>query len=315
MLFGVAEDHASNPIKIALGKLKEQGVKIVAVNPVRTGYNAIADEWIGIRPGTDGLFVGALIHELMRDAEDRSRLSRALHQRALAGDRRSGRGRRRLVRARRRRQAARRSTRPPARSPMRRAPTSRRRWSARSSWPTAASARPSFALIAERYPRRRIRARAGRGGDRRSRPRPSGASPRELAHAAFEQQVTLDIPWTDRAGRRHEKIDRPPGLDARHARHLRPLQRLPDLPDAASAADPAGLDRLPRRLSLQGAVPASDAAAEPPGASRARPRHAAAGHAARLPAGTGGSAGRRRRHAAAHRQGLFAGMRRSPRTA
>jgi hypothetical protein len=24
-------------------------------NPVRTGYSAIADEWIGIRPGTDGL--------------------------------------------------------------------------------------------------------------------------------------------------------------------------------------------------------------------------------------------------------------------
>jgi anaerobic selenocysteine-containing dehydrogenase len=33
---------------------------------VRTGYNAIADEWIGIRPGTDGLFVMALIHELIR---------------------------------------------------------------------------------------------------------------------------------------------------------------------------------------------------------------------------------------------------------
>ena len=66
MLFGVAEDHASNPLKIELGKLKAKGVKVVAVNPIRTGYGAIADEWIGIRPGTDGLFVGALIHELMR---------------------------------------------------------------------------------------------------------------------------------------------------------------------------------------------------------------------------------------------------------
>ena len=66
MLFGVAEDHASNPLKIALGKLKAKGVKVVAVNPIRTGYGAIADEWIGIKPGTDGLFVGALIHELMR---------------------------------------------------------------------------------------------------------------------------------------------------------------------------------------------------------------------------------------------------------
>ncbi len=65
LLFGVAEDHASNPIKIGLGKLKARGAKIVSVNPVRTGYSAIADEWIGIRPGTDGLFVGALIHELL----------------------------------------------------------------------------------------------------------------------------------------------------------------------------------------------------------------------------------------------------------
>ncbi len=65
LLFGVAEDHDSNPIKLGLGKLKGRGAKIVAINPVRTGYAAIADEWIGIRPGTDGLFVGALIRELL----------------------------------------------------------------------------------------------------------------------------------------------------------------------------------------------------------------------------------------------------------
>ena len=65
LMFGVAEDHASNPLKIALGKLKKRGVKFVSVNPVRTGYSAIADEWIGIKPGTDGLFVGSLIHELL----------------------------------------------------------------------------------------------------------------------------------------------------------------------------------------------------------------------------------------------------------
>jgi hypothetical protein len=29
--------------------------KFISVNPVRTGYSAIADQWIGIRPGTDGL--------------------------------------------------------------------------------------------------------------------------------------------------------------------------------------------------------------------------------------------------------------------
>src|ERR1700761_5013952 len=65
LMFGVAEDHDSNPIKLGLGKLKGRGAKIVAVNPVRSGYGAIADEWIGIRPGTDGLFVGALIRQLL----------------------------------------------------------------------------------------------------------------------------------------------------------------------------------------------------------------------------------------------------------
>ncbi|KFN49941.1 molybdopterin oxidoreductase family protein [Arenimonas composti] len=66
MMWGVAEDHDSNPIKLGLGKMKGRGAKIVAVNPVRTGYGAIADEWIGIRPGTDGLFAFALIHELLK---------------------------------------------------------------------------------------------------------------------------------------------------------------------------------------------------------------------------------------------------------
>jgi len=66
MIFGVAEDHDSNPIKTGLSKLKERGAKIVGVNPVRSGYNAIADEWVGITPGTDGLFVLAMIHVLLK---------------------------------------------------------------------------------------------------------------------------------------------------------------------------------------------------------------------------------------------------------
>ncbi|HEX5352590.1 MAG TPA: molybdopterin-dependent oxidoreductase [Rhodanobacteraceae bacterium] len=67
MLWGVAEDHDSNPIKLGLGKLKSRGAKIVAINPVRTGYASIADEWVPVNPGTDGLLAGALIHELLRD--------------------------------------------------------------------------------------------------------------------------------------------------------------------------------------------------------------------------------------------------------
>ena len=34
MLFGVAEDHDSNPIKMGLGKLKKRGAKVVGVNPI-----------------------------------------------------------------------------------------------------------------------------------------------------------------------------------------------------------------------------------------------------------------------------------------
>jgi anaerobic selenocysteine-containing dehydrogenase len=67
MLWGVAEDHDSNPIKLGLGKLKARGAKIVAINPVRTGYGSIADEWVPVNPGTDGLLAGALIHELLRN--------------------------------------------------------------------------------------------------------------------------------------------------------------------------------------------------------------------------------------------------------
>src|SRR6056297_3813384 len=66
LLFGVAEDHDSNPIKMGLGRLKARGAKVIGINPIRTGYNAVADDWIGITPGTDGLLIGALIHELLR---------------------------------------------------------------------------------------------------------------------------------------------------------------------------------------------------------------------------------------------------------
>ncbi|TAM96295.1 MAG: formate dehydrogenase, partial [Rhizobiaceae bacterium] len=66
VLFGVAEDHDSNPLKIGMAGLKSRGVPIVSVNPVRTGYSAIADHWIGIRPGTDGLLILSLVHELLR---------------------------------------------------------------------------------------------------------------------------------------------------------------------------------------------------------------------------------------------------------
>lgn len=67
MMWGVAEDHSSNPIKLGLKKLKERGAKFVAVNPVRTGYQAIADEWVAIRPGTDAVLALSMVHVLLKN--------------------------------------------------------------------------------------------------------------------------------------------------------------------------------------------------------------------------------------------------------
>ncbi len=65
IMIGTAEDHHSNPMKIALSKFKRNGGRFISINPVRTGYSAIADEWVGIRPGTDGALLLALIHEII----------------------------------------------------------------------------------------------------------------------------------------------------------------------------------------------------------------------------------------------------------
>jgi anaerobic selenocysteine-containing dehydrogenase len=77
LMIGTAEDHHSNPLKIAISKFKRAGGRFIAINPVRTGYAAIADEWVPIRPGTDGALFMALIHELIaQDAYDHDFVSR-----------------------------------------------------------------------------------------------------------------------------------------------------------------------------------------------------------------------------------------------
>jgi anaerobic selenocysteine-containing dehydrogenase len=65
VMLGTAEDHHSNPLKIGLAKFKRNGGKFIAINPVRTGYAAIADEWLPIRPGTDGALLLAVIREII----------------------------------------------------------------------------------------------------------------------------------------------------------------------------------------------------------------------------------------------------------
>src|SRR6185437_3218436 len=65
VMMGTAEDHHSNPLKIAIGDFKRRGGRFVSINPVRTGYSAIADEWVPIKPGTDGALLLARIHQVI----------------------------------------------------------------------------------------------------------------------------------------------------------------------------------------------------------------------------------------------------------
>ncbi len=53
-------------MKIEMSKFKRNGGKFISINPVRTGYSAIADEWIPIKPGTDGALFMAINHELIK---------------------------------------------------------------------------------------------------------------------------------------------------------------------------------------------------------------------------------------------------------
>jgi len=66
IMIGTAEDHHSNPLKMAISKFKRNGGRFISINPIRTGYSAIADEWIPIRPGTDNALFLSIIHELIK---------------------------------------------------------------------------------------------------------------------------------------------------------------------------------------------------------------------------------------------------------
>ena len=214
MLFGVAEDHDSNPIKMGLGKLKTKGdAKFVSVNPVQTGYSAIADEWIGIRPGMDGLFVSSLIHELLRaekidwdylarytnahwlviDAPkdpDDGLFARDADGKALCFDAESG------------------SLKPVDDT------TAKPRLAGRVELADGRTARPAFEFVAERfldaqYDPDTVSAKIGLDAATIRR------IAAELAEAAFEQTIELDVEWTDWAGRTHDKmIGRPVSMHA-----------------------------------------------------------------------------------------------------
>jgi anaerobic selenocysteine-containing dehydrogenase len=213
MIFGVAEDHDSNPIKLGLSRLKERGVKIVGVNPVRTGYNAIADEWVGITPGTDGLFVIALIHELLRTGSvDIAYLARYTNAGWLVIDApgtaehglfaRDNNGAPLLFDRKTQ------SLRPID------DPNAVPEFNTEVDLPDGCRARPVFKLMAETYldPSNGPEEAAERCGVPAETIRRLAA---ELAHTAFEEEITIDRPWTDWLGRRHDKmIGRPVSFHA-----------------------------------------------------------------------------------------------------
>ncbi|MEO1550458.1 MAG: molybdopterin-dependent oxidoreductase [Pseudomonadota bacterium] len=197
MIFGVAEDHDSNPIKMGLGRLKERGAKVIGVNPVRTGYNAVADEWVGITPGTDGLFILSLIHCLLEAGKvDVPYLARYTNAPVLVGDDglfvRNSDGKE-LV--------------------WDRVTNAPQPFDAKGVKPSlygkvqvdGVAARPVFELMAEAYrdPQYAPEAVAEATGIEAGTIRRLAA---ELAQAAFDKEITLNRPWTDFRGERHETI-------------------------------------------------------------------------------------------------------------
>ncbi|TIS80798.1 MAG: formate dehydrogenase, partial [Mesorhizobium sp.] len=177
--------------------------KVVSINPCRTGYNAIADDWIGIRPGTDGLFVLALVHELLKagridldyllrytnapvlvvqepGSADDGLFMRDDDGNLLAWDR-------------------------VAKAPVNAADPDAKPALTGSYTVNGRRCAPVFQLIADRYLHEShspeaVAERCGVGADTIRR------IAAELAHIALEQAIELPVAWTDWAGRRHETM-------------------------------------------------------------------------------------------------------------
>ena len=205
VMFGVAEDHDSNPIKTGLGLLKgREDAKYVSVNPVRTGYSAIADEWIGIRPGTDGLFVMALIHELLAAQKvDLDFLVRYTNApwlvRTEPGHPEDGL----FLRGADRHPLAWDRTRDEPVDALLAGVTPE--LCGVFEMPDGSKAQPVFELLANRY----LDGRYAPDAVAEATGVPAATTRRiaaELAHAAFGQEIVLDVEWTDWAGRKHDRI-------------------------------------------------------------------------------------------------------------
>ena len=213
VLFGVAEDHDSNPIKMGLGKLKTRGKRVVSVNPVQTGYAAISDDWYGITPGTDGLFILSLIRELMLsgniDVDYLSRYTNApwlvIRNPGKANDGlflRDADGKPQII------------DRATGKAVAHDAAGAKCHLQGEIKLPDGGVAVPSFMLMAEAYLDEAYAPEtvADRIGIPAARVRQLAA---DLAEAAFAKQITIKQSWTDWKGERHEEmIGRPVSMHA-----------------------------------------------------------------------------------------------------
>ncbi|WP_242445678.1 molybdopterin-dependent oxidoreductase [Chromatium okenii] len=65
-MIGTAEDHHSNPLKIDIAAFKRAAVASFPSIQFAPDYSAIADEWIPIKPGTDGALLLAITNEIIK---------------------------------------------------------------------------------------------------------------------------------------------------------------------------------------------------------------------------------------------------------
>ncbi len=212
LLFGVAEDHDSNPIKMGIGKVKGRGARVIGINPIRSGYNAVADDWFGITPGTDGLLIMALIHELFKAGRlDLDYLARFTNASCLVNEDPKSPQRGLLLRDE--------NGEPQV---IDRRTGDLAPWNGQRVEPDLSAThrhagithRPVFHLMAERFldPAHAPEAVAERTGISADRIKRLAA---DLARVAFEEEVVLDRPWTDFRGKKHDKmVGRPVSMHA-----------------------------------------------------------------------------------------------------
>ena len=212
VLFGVAEDHDSNPIKIGIGKVKANGGRVVGVNPIRSGYNAVADDWYGITPGSDGLFILALVHELMRAGKiDVEYLARYTNAGFLVNEDPESEERGLFLRDE-----------DGTPQVIDRATGKLAPYDKKGVMPDLAAShtvdgvthRTVMQLMAERYMADEYSpdAVAERCGISAERIRALAA---EMARVAFEEEIVIEQPWTDWKGQKHERmIGRPVSMHA-----------------------------------------------------------------------------------------------------